>query len=153
MDSTEYLEDRLKNQISWYSKRSKTNQRIFKSLRISEIILSALIPFLSGITGSYVNFEKTGIIVIGILGVVIASIAGILSLGQFQEHWIEYRTTCESLKKEKYMFQTKTEPYDVENAFPLLVQRVETLISKENTNWAHYMMKRKKENGKIRSSK
>ena len=39
------------------------------------------------------------------------------------------------------MFQTGVEPFDGEDAFSLLVQRVETLVSKENTNWAQYMMK------------
>jgi hypothetical protein len=34
---------------------------------------------------------------------------------------------------------TKTDPYNGEQAFQLLVQRVEGLISKENTNWSQYM--------------
>ncbi len=38
------------------------------------------------------------------------------------------------------MFLTGTEPYDGEDRFQVLVQRCETLISKENTNWAQYMM-------------
>ncbi|NNF20678.1 MAG: hypothetical protein HKN00_12775 [Flavobacteriaceae bacterium] len=39
------------------------------------------------------------------------------------------------------MFITKTRPYDGSNAFNILVQRVEGLISKENAEWMQYMSK------------
>ena len=75
-------------------------------------------------------------IAIGALGIVVAVIASLLGLLQLQEHWIEYRATAESLRKEKFLFLTQTEPYDKDDAFHLLVQRVEALLSKENTEWA-----------------
>jgi len=148
MTPDEYLKTRVDGQINWYDLKSKVNQYWFKGLRITEIVIAALIPFLSGLTATYIDFEKTGLILLGIAGVIVAVIAGVLGLGQFQEHWIEYRTTCESLKKEKFLFQTKAEPYGNDDTFNLLVQRVETLVSQENTNWAQYMMKRDKENKK-----
>jgi hypothetical protein len=40
-----------------------------------------------------------------------------------------------------YEIASRVEPYDVEDPLPVLVQRVETLVSQENTNWAQYMMK------------
>ncbi|MBC8146611.1 MAG: hypothetical protein H8E98_01335 [Bacteroidetes bacterium] len=46
--------------------------------------------------------------------------------------------TCEMLKHEKYLFLTKCAPYNLEDAFCLLVSRVENLISKENTQWSEY---------------
>jgi hypothetical protein len=77
----------------------------------------------------------------GALGVLVATAAGFSSLLKFQENWIKYRTSAESLKKEKFLFQTGVAPYDGETPLVLLVQRVETLVSQENTNWAQYMMK------------
>jgi hypothetical protein len=74
-------------------------------------------------------------IVIGILGLVVAVIAGVLALYQFQENWTAYRATCESLKQEKYLFLTKTEPYNGNDAFPLFVDRVEGLMAKERVAW------------------
>jgi hypothetical protein len=70
-------------------------------------------------------------------------------LCQFQERWIDYRTTAEALKKEKFLFVTKTEPYDGDDAFPILVQRMENLVSKENVTWAQYLMKPDKEKAKV----
>ena len=141
MEPNEYIQERLQDQIDWYDQKSSANQQTFKRLRKAEIIAAALIPFTSGLTASINGAIIAGSIATGLLGVAITIFASILALGQHQENWIEYRTTCESLKKEKYMFQTGVEPYDGDDSFNLLVQRVETLVSKENTNWAQYMMK------------
>jgi len=75
-------------------------------------------------------------IIIGLLGLLVAIITAILGLYKFQENWIAYRTTCESLRHEKYLFLTECEPYDGDAPFKLFVQRVESLISKENTKWS-----------------
>ena len=133
----EYLEQRLSDQISWYDKKSSTNQLWFKRLRFAEIVAAAIIPFLAGIAGNSFPIK----IAIGGLGIVVAVIASLLGLLQLQEHWIEYRATAESLRKEKFLFLTQTDPYDKDDAFHLLVQRVEALLSKENADWAQSMMK------------
>lgn len=145
MKPEEYIEKRVQDQIDWYDRKSGNNRKIFQSLRLIEIIAAALIPFLSGLLISIPTYQMVGTIIIGVLGVTVTIIAGILSFGRHQEHWIEYRTTCESLKKENFLFQTQVEPYGGEDAFKLFVQRVETLVSKENTNWAQYMMKPEQE--------
>ena len=133
----EYVEQRLTDQISWYDRKSSTNQRWFKWLRFVEIVAAATIPFLSGFAGDSFPIK----IAIGALGVFVAVLASLLGLLHLQEHWIEYRATAESLTREKFLFLTQTEPYDKDDAFHLLVQRVEALLSKENADWAQSMMK------------
>jgi hypothetical protein len=137
MAPEEYIEQRLNDQIDWYDRKSGTNQRWFKRLRFGEIVAASIIPFLSGFAGDSLPIK----IAIGALGVVVAVIASLLGLLQLQEHWIEYRATAESLRREKFLFLTQTEPYDKDEAFHLLVQRVEALLSKENTEWAQSMVK------------
>lgn len=133
MNQDEYIEQRLQDQIGWYSGKSAWNQRGFKWLRLMEIISAALIPFLSAM-GDRV---PAGPWVIGLLGVVIAVAAAAGSLYKFHENWIQYRTTAEQLKHEKFLFLTGTRPYDdEEDRLPLLVQRVEGLLSKEHSAWA-----------------
>ena len=142
MNAEEYIKGRLDDQIGWYDRKSRFNQLWFKSLRTIEALAAATIPFLSG----YASKETPEVtFAIGALGVIVAVIVALLGLFQFQERWTEYRTTCESLNKEKFLFLTHAEPYNTDDSFALLVQRVESLISKENTNWAHYMMKSEKE--------
>ncbi len=130
MNPEEYIKDRVDDQIAWYDRKSASNQRWFRRLRIIEIVAAALIPFLAVYPDWY--GQK---VVVALLGLVIAVIAGGLGLFQFQENWTSYRDTCESLKQEKYLFLTKTEPYHQENPFPLFVQRVEAMMSKERSAW------------------
>ena len=133
----DYIEQRLNDQISWYDRKSGKNQLWFKRLRFTEVLAAAIIPFLSGFAGDKLPMQ----IAIGVVGVVVAVIASLLGLLRFQEHWISYRATAEALKAEKFLFLTQTQPYDKEDAFHLLVQRVEVLLSKESTEWIRSMAK------------
>lgn len=136
LNPSEYLTQRVQDQISWYEKKSLWNQGWFKRLRVTEIVAAAMIPFLTAIPD-----VTTMKYVVGGLGVVITVVAGILALYQFQERWTEYRATSESLKKERFLFLTKAEPYTDANEFSIFVNRIETLISKENTGWAQSLIK------------
>lgn len=137
MQEEEYLDSRLNNQIIWYSEKSRFNQKWHKRSRLVEIVFAAIIPFLAGI-GSIVPHHQ---LIIGTLGVCIAVSAGLSSLYKFHENWIEYRTTAETLKHEKYLFLTKCIPYDDGNGYCKLVQRVESLIAKENSQWSRQTKK------------
>jgi hypothetical protein len=137
MEPEEYIEQRLNDQIVWYDRKSSANQRWFKRLRFAEIVAAATIPFLSGFAGNSLPIK----IAIGALGVVVAVIASLLGLLQLQEHWIEYRATAESLRREKFLFLTQTEPYDKDDAFHLVVQRSKARLSKENADCILSMIK------------
>ena len=137
MDDKEYIEQRLDNQKDWYARNSQKNQRWHKLLQVIQILSAASIPFLvTVITQQYALNITTGA-----LGVLIAVITGITALYKFDEKWIKYRTTAESLKHEKFLYETRVEPYDGADSFPLLVQRVEALISQENSDWSQYINK------------
>jgi len=97
---------------------------------LTEIVAAAIIPLLSGM-----NNLLYGNWIIGGLGMLIAISAATGSLFKYHENWIQYRATSEALKHEKYLFLGRSSPYDGDNAFQVLVQRVELLISKENSNW------------------
>ncbi len=141
MNEEKYLKERLEDQIEWYDKKSMFNQNWFKRLRVIEIAAAAAIPFLAGFIDGNSDSYK---IVIGLLGFAIVVITGVVTLYKFQENWIEYRTISESLKHEKYLYFSSCEPYNVDKSFCLLVQRVENLISKENSKWVEYIKSSKK---------
>ena len=90
---------RLDDQIEWYSKRSNSNQRAFKVLKSVVIAAAALIPLLAAL--------PVPPWIMGALGVVIALTEGIQRLNQYQANWISYRSTCETLKHEKYLYLGK----------------------------------------------
>jgi NADH:ubiquinone oxidoreductase subunit 4 (subunit M) len=142
----EYLEQRLDDQLDWYDRKSSWNQKWYKRLQLILLVAAATIPFLSGFA-TEVPVAESGVhwvnIAIGLLGVIMTAIAAALGLYNFQENWIKYRTTSESLQKEKYKFLTGVSPYDGDNAFKILVEHVEGLISKENTDWSQQMQNAK----------
>lgn len=141
LSEEDYLKERLESQIEWYDKKSGWHQGWHKKLRLIEILAAASIPFLTG----YITDASSDMkIVVGGLGVLIAVASGTVALFKFQEHWLQYRTTAESLKHHKYLFLTSTAPYDKEDRFNLLVESVEGLISKENSNWVSYVKEKAK---------
>lgn len=135
MDEKQYLDGRLEHQIAWYDKRSRQNRRWCVGLRMAEIVSAALIPLLTGLTAG----SSSSRYAVAALGVLVAIAAGALSLFRFQELWIQYRSSSETLKHEKFLFLTRTEPYSVDQPLPLLVNRTEALISREHTSWSQYI--------------
>lgn len=67
-------------------------------------------------------------VVTGAMGVIVATIGGLLSLYRFQEKWVAYRVTAENLKREKYFFLTGTASYHGDDNFATLVARVEEFV-------------------------
>jgi hypothetical protein len=141
MTEEEYLKQRVEEGIKWYSRKSSYNKKMFRQLRIIEIVAAAFIPVLAGFVSKVGRLDY----LIAALGLVVVIVAGVISLFRFNETWTNYRTTAESLKNEKYLFITKSDPYHTKEAFSLFVQRIETLISSENKNWFQYQKRKKSE--------
>jgi len=95
MDEAEYLKQRVDDQIDWYDRKSQSNQKGFKRLRVIEIAVATLIPLLAGYAGESAHLDAA----IGGLGLLVAVLASVVSVYQFQENWTEYRVTCEALRR------------------------------------------------------
>ena len=133
----EYFEQRLDDQIDWYDRKSSANQKAYKRLRLVEIVVAGTIPLLA-ISGNSKDSEVIAYVV-AICGLIVAAIAGIVSLHRFHENWSEYRASAESLKQEKYLYLARAAPYDGDRPFELLVGRVEALLKQETTAWTQAM--------------
>lgn len=123
--------DRLEDQIAWYDRKSTVNQRIYKRIKIVEIVAAALIPFIGTFNLARAAWATGG------LGVVITVLEGMLHLNQYQQNWTAYRSTCESLKHEKFTYLGKAAPYaNAPDPHALLAERIESLVSQEHAKWA-----------------
>lgn len=123
--------DRLEDQIAWYDRKSMVNQRIYKRIKIVEIVAAALIPFIGTFKLAQAAWATGG------LGVLITVLEGMLHLNQYQQNWTAYRSTCESLKHEKYTYLGKAAPYaNAADPHALLAERIESLVSQEHAKWA-----------------
>lgn len=139
MDQATYLKERIDDQIKWYDKKSGDNQRKFKRSKTIIITVSVLVPLLSGFISDAIWWLKY---VVGGLGALIAILEGYLGLQKYQENWIQYRGTAESLKREKILFLTKSGGYQkAQTPFNLFVMNAETIMDGEHSNWQQYIKK------------
>lgn len=133
MNINEYMTQRVDTEIKWYSSKSKYCQKMYKAFQVTEIILAALIPVLS----AYSSKRSEIPLIIALFGATITIIQSITKLYKFHENWIQYRTTCELLKYQKYLYLTQSYPYNktdetIENIF---IKNIENIISSENNQW------------------
>jgi len=120
--------DRLDDQIGWYDRRSNYCQRMYKGLKLGEIVAGALVPLLAGLSPTPW--------LTGAAGVLVVALEGVQHLNQYHDHWIAYRSTAEALKHEKYLHAVKAGPYAASDApDALLAERIESLISQEHAKW------------------
>ena len=136
MNESEYIKSRIDDQLNWYERKSAINKKIYQRCQFLLLIFAGLITLSAFIKPD--GDHKEWLITVPILGALIALITGVVKIYKFQENWTAYRSTAELLKFEKFMFMTKTQPYNGPDAFNVLVQRVEGLISKENSQWTQY---------------
>jgi hypothetical protein len=134
--------ERLEDQIDWYDRKSRSAQRIFKRVKIVEILAAAAIPFLAGM-----NYPHDKLVTAG-LGVLITILEGLLHLNQYQQNWTNYRSTCEALKHEKFVYLAHAGPYaTAPNPRALLAERVESTVSQEHAQWASVQQQSAKTQG------
>lgn len=122
---------RLREQIAWYDDKSQQNQRWYKRLKVTEIVTAAAIPFAASISAP--------VWAVGGGGALIVVLESLQQLQQYQQNWITYRSTCERLKHEQFLFLAGAGPYGTApDAEALLAERVEGLVSQEHAAWTSH---------------
>ena len=97
------------------------------------IIVSVLIPLFAGFLDENTLWMKFAI---GAAGALVAILESILMNRKYKDNWIQYRSTCESLQREKRFYLTQAGRYEnIENPFKLFVKTVEAITSAENVKW------------------
>lgn len=137
MTANEYLDTRVHEQMQWMEQKSARNQQWYKILKLIELVCAAAIPFLAGFYQVYSFFP----LLTALMGVIIVICNGLQQLNHFHENWINYRTAIESIKREKFLFQSGASPYDGADSFKLFVQNFENLLFNENRTWKLDIMK------------
>jgi hypothetical protein len=118
---------RLEDQIAWYDRQSTHSQRWFKGLKVIQIVTAAAIPVAAA--------ASAPLALLGAGGALIVVLEGVQQLQQYQENWITYRSTCERLRAERFLYLSRAGPYAAGGAEALLAARVEGLVSQENAAW------------------
>ena len=95
---------RLEDQIAWYDGRSLAAQRTFRALKIVQIVVAAAIPVVS-------LLNPTDAVIPGALGAAILILEGVQELGMYRQNWQKYRSSCEALRHEKYLYMAGAGPF------------------------------------------
>ncbi len=130
---SKYLTKRYEDQIAWYDSKASRNQTIYHLMQWSLIVLAAITPVLIELKpqppAAWVQWAT-------VTSAIVAILTAGLKTFKYQENWINYRTTCETLRKEKHFYDAGLGEYgSAEDKAALSVDRVESLISRENTMW------------------
>lgn len=134
MDEEQYMKERVEDQIIWYGRKSAINKRLHMNFSSAIVISAAMIPFFSGIATQDHEWPQY---VTGILGVVAASLTGIVAHAKFQEKWTIYRATAENLERERLFYNTGTGPYSAQKSnFGFFVENIEKIMGGENEQWS-----------------
>ena len=122
---------RLEDQIAWYDAKSQQNQRRFKQLKVCQLVVAGAIPVAAAVSAP--------VWIMGGGGALIVIMEGLQQLQQYQQNWTTYRSTCERLKHEKFLFLAGAGPYEsVLKPEALLATRVEGLVSQEHAAWVSH---------------
>lgn len=131
-----YLQQRYQREIDWYDNKATANQRRYILMQWMLIVLSALTPVLIELNLQLDVGGPRPLNIATLTGVVVAILTAGLKTFKYQEDWINYRTTCETLRKERHFYDARIADYQAaDNPEAVFVDRVEALISRENTMW------------------
>ncbi len=120
--------ERLEDQIRWYDRKSRAAQRSYKWVKVIELVVAASVPPLAAL--------EVSTAVVSIVASLVVVLEGLQHLFQWNEHWIAYRSTCEALKHERYLYLAHAGPYAAaSDPRTLLAERVEGLVSQEHAKW------------------
>lgn len=126
LNVNEYEKERISFNIKRYRAKANMCREIYLYSSLLAIVLGSLIPILINL-----DVPKYVTTLISFLIVIIIALENVY---HFRERWKNYQIAEELLRREKYLFQTQSEPYDkIEDAksYALLVKNIEAIIKDE----------------------
>lgn len=128
----EYLEKRYFDQMNFYKKASTNYQNKYRRIQWVLIILSTLTTIMAALPNEF-NLKYAIVISAAIVTVLTSA----LKTFQYQELWVNYRSTREQLKPELYFYQFNIGDYGQPgiDKEALFVSNVESILNKEREGW------------------
>jgi len=131
-----YIENRVIEQIAWYSRKSREKQKRFKFFSILSIFLNAVIP----VFVLFSDFSTLAKYLVTGLSSLAGAINTVMILCRYQDLWVQYRSNCEFLKSVLYRFFLKTGEFkniagDEAALMDVLASHCEGYFMKEFQTW------------------
>ena len=138
-----YILERVDDQINWHKRKSEENQKKHRRLKNVETFVAAMVPVTLSLGNVLVEngIELSGyeIVITHLIsaaaGVYLTISAGFLELEGYDRNAKIYKQLYRKLEGEKYKYLTRTEPYDEEDAYGLLIFNVENQLHQDIMNF------------------
>lgn len=139
----EYLKYRVTQYQSWYDKKASMMKTRYQWMRAFSVVGGGVVPVLININSSFAIYgipvTQTIVTIISLLVVIVVSLESVF---HFREQWKNYRSTEQIIGHERFLFCTRVGRYrdmNESNSFKLFVERVEEIISIENSSTLNVM--------------
>lgn len=128
----------LEELITFYHNSSGRNMAFYRTIKVLQLVAAALVPVVAGLgVSAWIT---------GTLGSLIVVLEGTQQLFQYHEYWISYRTACEALRSERFLYETRAGRYRLESESQvLLAEQIEAIRSQEVKRWASRQLVSKNE--------
>lgn len=136
LTADQYIASRLEQYQKWYDGKAVAMKAKYLRMKAMSVVGGSLVPvlinvpFVAKVAG--VSIVQVIVTVISLLVVISLSLE---SVYHYREQWKNYRSTEQLLGHEKFYFQTRVGRYHGlldEDAFRVLVERVEDAVAAEN---------------------
>lgn len=126
MTVDKYVDERVQFNIKRYREKAKYCRGTYLYATFTSIILSSSIPILINL--------KVPIWITTIISFLVIALITIENVFHFRDRWKNYQIAEETLRKEKYLFQTKSRYYEditEKEAYKKFIDSVERIIENE----------------------
>lgn len=131
MTPAEYLDTRLAQYQGWYDTKAVKMKALHLRLRTVSVVGGAIVPVLINVSVPYLDILTT------LLSLTVVILVSLESVYHYREQWKNYRSTEQLLGHERVYYATRCGLYEGlsdQQAFRLLVERVESAIAAENNS-------------------
>jgi Protein of unknown function (DUF4231) len=130
------LMERIDRRIAWYDRNARRSQFLFKGFKVLTLLAAAAIPFGAGLSAADIGSAGVATFAIGLLGAAIVVVEGFQQLFQWQQNWLNYRSTCETLERERSLFLARAGSYaGVRGPHARFAERAEAIMAQEHSKW------------------
>ena len=132
----QYISQRLNQYQGWYDKKAVTMKTKYLRMRAMSVVGGSLVPVLINVP-YHANLYGVSLVqvVVTFISLSVVISLSLESVFHYREQWKNYRSTEQLLGHEKFLFQSRVGRYrgiSDDDAFQLLVGRVEDAVAAEN---------------------
>lgn len=134
-----YIENRVFEQMKYYSSNSRKNKKMYTRCTIVTIILSGSIPVITTLSSCFTQTAPSWTeVIVAVFSAAVSIINAVLSLYNSRDLWISYRNTRERLIHVLNSFYFGVAPFNKptqEEKDILLIKTCEKEMEMENGSW------------------